>query len=320
MDADDTIPEECAKRLHDPVFLAEELVYGILMKVHIPPAEGDEGFTIVDHVKLFRNLPELRFEGRIHEQILDPISRAGGKIEGSGLHIVHSGYDHSPEGQKRKKARDMPLLLLDIEERPDHPFPRFNLGMSHFHWKEFAEAIPVFEESLRLSRPHESTVRKVYAMMGACHAELGRIERAKECFEEGLRLHPRDPELLFRAANAYRDMGNLPAAEQHYIWLLTAPETGHIDSLDVTMTGYKARHNLALIYSDMGRLPDAENQYRTALQLRPRFLPSMLGLTDVLMRQGRLPEVRALIEEVRESDPKIAQELINRVSALTPTP
>ena len=81
MDADDTLPPECGAKLHDLVRLAEDRVTGYILQVHIPPAPGDNGFTIVDHVKLFRNWPSLRFEGRIHEQILEPIYRAGGTIE-----------------------------------------------------------------------------------------------------------------------------------------------------------------------------------------------------------------------------------------------
>jgi len=62
MDADDTIPEECGRQLRDLVFLAETRTTGFMMQVQIPPPPDVDGFTIVDHVKLFRNRPELRFE------------------------------------------------------------------------------------------------------------------------------------------------------------------------------------------------------------------------------------------------------------------
>ena len=55
--------------------------------------------TVVDHVKLFRNLPELRFDGRMHEQILGAIRRVGGEVLLTDLYVVHSGSDQSPAAQ-----------------------------------------------------------------------------------------------------------------------------------------------------------------------------------------------------------------------------
>ena len=54
-----------------------------------------------------------------------------------------------------------------------------------------------------------------------------------------------------------------------------------IDSLDVTMTGYKAHHNLALIYQDMNRLQEAEQQRPAAVADNKRFVQSWLGRRDL---------------------------------------
>ena len=62
---------------------------GLLMHVRIPPAPGEIGLTVVDHVKLFRNGMGLQFEGRIHEQILEPIYRIGGEVRRTDLYVVH---------------------------------------------------------------------------------------------------------------------------------------------------------------------------------------------------------------------------------------
>ena len=70
--------------------------------------------TVVDHVKLIRNRPELRFEGRVHEQILPAIRRARGTVAWTDLYVVHSGSDPSPEAQERKRRRDLHLLHLEL--------------------------------------------------------------------------------------------------------------------------------------------------------------------------------------------------------------
>src|SRR5581483_9745930 len=80
MDSDDTISPDNGRKLRalarGP---AEPSLLGYVAQVHCPGA-GDDGAldtTVVDHVKLFRNLPELRFDGRIHEQVLPALRRAG---------------------------------------------------------------------------------------------------------------------------------------------------------------------------------------------------------------------------------------------------
>ena len=287
MDADDTITAECGQKLRDLVLLAEDTVTGLLMQVHIPPAPGEVGFTIVDHVKLFRNHLGLRFEGRIHEQILEPIYRQGGQVQRSDLYVVHSGYDYTPEGQTKKRARDLTLLEKDLSERPAHPFVLFNIGMTAFHLKEYDKAREALLRCLSLSKPQESTVRKVYAMLAGCDLDQGNGPGAREWAERGLALFPSDPELLFRAGIIYREVGDLAAAEASYVKLLTAREVGHIDSLDVSMTGFKAHHNLALIYQDQEKWAEAEVQWRAAIEKEPGFEPSRLGLAELYRHQGR---------------------------------
>src|SRR6185437_4559973 len=106
MDSDDTIDVANGEGLRNIVSGRHSAqVLGFVIRVHCPGAgpDGKSDLTVVDHVKLFRNRADLRFEHRIHEQILPSIRRAGGEICWTELFVVHSGYDHSPIGQERKK-------------------------------------------------------------------------------------------------------------------------------------------------------------------------------------------------------------------------
>ena len=136
MDSDDTIPPECGRGLRELVENHNHpSVVAYVMQVHCPggadDGDNDSNVTVVDHVKLFRNLPELRFDGRMHEQILGAISRLNGDVAWTGLYVVHSGSDQSPAAQAKKLERDLRLLFLELAERPEHPFTLFNLGMTY---------------------------------------------------------------------------------------------------------------------------------------------------------------------------------------------
>ncbi len=180
MDSDDTIPPECGRRLRMLIDgHPDPRVLGFVMQVHCPgggeSGDGDPDVTVVDHVKLFRNRPDLRFDGRIHEQILPAIRRLGGEVAWTDVYVVHSGSDPSPPAQERKRVRDMRLLRLELAERPEHPFTLFNLGMTHAHASQFAEAADYLKRSIARSNPDESHLRKAYALL--VYAEMRQDHR-----------------------------------------------------------------------------------------------------------------------------------------------
>src|SRR5207244_4438396 len=106
------------------------------------------------------NLPALRFDRRIHEQIIPAIRQASGEVAWTDLFVVHAYSDHSAEGLKRKQERDLRLLHLELEEQPDHPFTLFNLGMTYADIGRPEEAVGYLRRSLEHSGPGESHVRK----------------------------------------------------------------------------------------------------------------------------------------------------------------
>jgi tetratricopeptide (TPR) repeat protein len=114
------------------------------------------------------------------------------------LFVVHAGADHSPEGRKSKLRRDIRLLHLDRRERPNHPFVHFNFGMTYSDAGKHRKAVKSLRRSLELAQPHESHLRKVYALLAGSYSELGQMDEARAVCRDGLKLFPKDPELLFR--------------------------------------------------------------------------------------------------------------------------
>jgi tetratricopeptide (TPR) repeat protein len=301
MDSDDTIDADNGRQLRALANgEAPPSVFGYVMQVHCPgPGEDREAdVTEVDHVKLFRNRPDLRFDGRIHEQVLPAIRTAGGEVEHTGVFVVHSGYDHSPEGQKKKLERDLRLLHLELQERPGHPFTLFNLGMTYADVKRYPEAIDYLKQSIRQSEPGASHLRKAHALLVHTYAESGQAEAAREACRVGLEQFPRDAELRFRAAVLLHEAGRLPEAVQAYLDILRGDEERHFSSVDRGIKSFKARYNLAVVYQDLGDLASAEREWRLAVEEVPHYRPGWRGLGDVLLRQGKLREAEAVAQRL----------------------
>jgi O-antigen biosynthesis protein len=296
MDSDDTIPADCGRRLreladghHDPS------VVGYVVQVHCP-GEDDSDVTVVDHAKLIRNRGDLRFEGRIHEQILPAIRRCGGEVAWTDLYVVHSGSDHSQEAQERKRQRDLHLLHLELRERPEHPFTLFNLGMTYADGSRFDEAAGFLQRSIARSNPQESHLRKAYALLVYCQAQSHAYDAAEQTCRKGLALFPEDAELRFREGVLLHETGHFQESVQAYENVLRNHEERHFSSLDPGIKGFKARQNLAVVHTDLGDLAAAEKEWRLITQERPKYRDGWRGLGDTLLRQVKLDEAWAMAE------------------------
>ncbi|MEX2118233.1 MAG: glycosyltransferase [Pirellulales bacterium] len=283
-----------------------ESILGCVVQVRCP-REGPDGsydFTVVDHCKLLRNRPDLRFEHRIHEQIMPAINRAGGQIVFTDLFVVHAGSDQTPEGRRGKLIRDLRLLRADLRERPKHPFILFNLGMTFDEMGRHAKAVRYLWRSLAASAPQESQIRKVYALLVNSLAQDGQLDSALAACREGLEKFPDDAELLFRLGTTQLQQGQAAEAVGTFKRLLILPPERYLCSYDRGIRGFKARQNLAVAYEGTGDLGAAEDQWRVIIVTVPAYQEGWLGLAENLLQQGRAQEAVELAGEMR-SRPEI---------------
>jgi GT2 family glycosyltransferase/tetratricopeptide (TPR) repeat protein/2-polyprenyl-3-methyl-5-hydroxy-6-metoxy-1,4-benzoquinol methylase len=301
MDSDDSITAEIAQTLRQLVLsTTDPKIMAFVVKVHCPEAgpDGEIEYTVVDHVKLFRNRPDLRFDHRIHEQILPAISAVGGDVVMTDLYVTHSGYDHTPEGQAKKLDRDLRILNKELEERPNHPFTLFNLGMTYADVRNWQKAVGYLEQSLENCRPTSTHLRKVYALLVCCYTHLGDSGRAWEACEQGLRRFPLDLELRSRRASLLVDQERLAEAAHAFRDLLDRPDDVHFASVPRGLNEHMARRNLAAVYTRLGDLPAAEREWRKVTQETPRYREGWRGLGDLLVRSSRWEEASQLADKL----------------------
>ena len=349
MDTDDTIDEENARRVRG---LAEQAsrpspqpsprtgeeaglpiiggpqpstlnpqplpILGFLVKVRCPVAgsNGDTEFIEVDQVKVFRNLPAIRFEGRIHEQVLMAIRCAGGTVAWTDLFVTHANADNSLQGHARKLERDLRILQLEYRERPDHPFTLFNLGMTLADAGRHDEAIGFLWQSIGRSGPDESHLRKCYALLVASYRTLGRHVTAWETCQQGLVRFPNDPELQFRLATLLHQFGRLAQSATAYERLLQAPTERHLSSVDRAIKGHRARQNLAAVYTELGDFARARDELEHALAERPHDHDLLERRCQLLFEHFSAEEAESAFRALIERDPQNAAAYHNLGSIL----
>jgi tetratricopeptide (TPR) repeat protein len=207
---------------------------------------------------MFRNLPAIRWEFRIHEQILGALRRAGGEVAWTDLYVVHAGSDQTPEGRRRKLARDYRLLELELRDRPEHPFALFNLGMTHHDCHRYEEACDVFDRARKAADSGDSHVRKLYALWVSSLLNSGKPNEAWSRCQEGIEIYPEDRELALLEAELLEMAEQLEQAVLAYRRLLEAKPQIYFASVSPDIqNGAAARVGLARVLRRLGRFDEA---------------------------------------------------------------
>ena len=281
LDADDRL-DDANRGLLKSLFagLREENA-GYLMTCVSPSAVG---VTRVDHLRLFRNRPDVRWVGRIHEQIQESVIRSGGVVRSSEVVIHHGGY-RDPAVHRRKMERNLHLLLREAAERPDDPFTLLNLAQTSLALGRATEALVPLHRALERADPAAPFARKVFAQLARAYHQLGRRAEAVGACREGQARYLDYAELHFFEGLLLRELGDLAGAEVAFMRLLV-PGARFVGE-DMGLCGYKARQNLGLIYHLQGRRAEAEAQWRAALAEQPDFAPALAALRDLAGSRGR---------------------------------
>jgi glycosyltransferase involved in cell wall biosynthesis/Tfp pilus assembly protein PilF len=304
MDADDRLDpanREAFRRARERLSPA---YFGYVMKCLCLPGGAGVG-TVVDHVRIFRNHPQIRWEFRIHEQILPSIRKLGGEVTWIDVVVHHIGYQDA-EIKKRKRERDLRLLTLADTEQPDDPFTLFNLGQIYQEDDRFEDALACFRRSLQRSDPHASIVRKLYSLITQILRMQSKSAEALTVCKEGIALYPDDPELAFQEGLTQQQLRDWRAAEASYRRVLQGPKDRFFTSSDPGLRGYKAHHNLGVVLRELGRDEEAEAEFRRACEEETDFEPSLTALGELLIAQRRWHDFEQVVQRLQRNTSSIA--------------
>lgn len=153
---------------------------------------GSLGSELIhSHARLFRNGLGIRFNGRIHEQIIDSVTQAGGVIEPTNIIVEHKGYEDEQMSRKRKSDRNISILkkMLD-DEHENHGMACFYLGESYSMLKNWDEAIRYYELSILKKGVPRANRALVYQNLGTAYLNSGNFAEAIRNERLSIKLQP----------------------------------------------------------------------------------------------------------------------------------
>ena len=270
---------------------------------------GDESGSAVTHLalRLFRNRPEYRFEGRIHEQKTQTMPTfVSDRFETTTIRIRHYGYLSSRINQKDKSRRNIELLEQEPPETRD-VFALFNLGSEYLALTEAEQAREHFDEAWERVVADTHLLGEGYTPLLASRVirarrEANDVAAAQTAVEEGLKVFPDHTDLVFEAALCALAVNELDAARTHATTCLQMGDAPAKYSATVGSGSYLALNLLGEIAERMGDTKEAEAVWRRSLAEHPNYLAPVLPLATAMFDRGALPaEVETEIPAKRPS-------------------
>jgi len=264
LDADDRIRPEQVVKLRLLLDQLDDRPAAYVMDTVCPPRFECESSRLVSHIRLFRRSPELRWQGRVHEQLRPEPAALGHELIWSDIQIDHLGYLEASLRQ-RKLQRDIRLLRMDFAVDPEDASTLLHLGLAYSEVCNHVEARKYLQRLLTVDRGPADYMRRVYGVLAELSLRDGKPQDALEVLGRGLFLFPGDNSLLFLRAEALYEVDRFDSARA---------------TLNEIVTGPRMRHQQGGVPSEIQR----------------KLAPRKLG--DVLRVQGAYAEAETTLEAV----------------------
>lgn len=256
-----------------------------------------ERFTSPDRAA---NIPEfVRLPGDaiadVREQFLDAYSflRAGMANEHTGDHVgaeraYRRGLEIAPDNAELRNALGWTLFqegrsaeaVAEYEKalttNPGSAKAHNNLALALVELGRLDDAATHFKASLAVEPKAE-----IYSDLGFTMARLGKTTEALADFQKALALDPNCASAHFNLAVTSVQAGDFPAAESHYRKALPGRPSA------------ETHNGLGFVLARQGRSDEAIGEFRTAIELNPKFTPAYNNLAEALAKQGRLDEAES---------------------------
>lgn len=235
--------------------------------------------------RLFRNRPDYRFHGAIHEQIVDVIleknQQASYKIA-EEIVILHYGYLDEQIEAKDKKQRNLKLIQCEVAANPGNQLLRYHYGVELYRAQLYEQAAAELIKAANGLDPQTIYLPKLlrYIVL-ACHAAHN-TEQALAVIEHSLRLFPNYADLYYYQGLAHYENKDYGLAYAAFRLALSMPEQPAYYASFSGVRGFRSYYCLGQIAEKFANQEEALHCYILSLRDNPRFSAALEAITRLL--------------------------------------
>ena len=282
MDADDyLLPADAGKVERAKRLKPDRGLYATLVN------EGGEDLSRFRQIKMFPNLPEIRFERPVHETVVPSLERLGLPIVPTDAEVRHTGYADKSE-KMRKQRYYLSLMLKWLEDVPDDFDICFRVGHTYHSEGRKREAAAYFDRIVETGQDSvnsASVFRLATTFKGRMALEDGRPEEALGDLRVALRMSPEDVLANMSIGDALTKTGDFEAAIPH----LQKAREGQPDPyfpVEPSLIRYSAHFFLGQCYEATGRYLEAAEAFEAAHEACPQRHEAKTALSQLRLSAG----------------------------------
>ncbi len=264
--------------------------------------------------RVFRRLPGVHFQGRIHEQNLQSLMALGYKyVPLAGVEIDHFGYAGEIMTLRNKHQRFISMLKREVEECPlsqFRTFQLFNLGNAYFTFGDMENAaVYLAKAAENPDIAEEYTVTNLVELATAYH----RLSRSKEGLEICLKadqLGIQQAGIEFARGYCLLHLLRYKESEAAFLKALRFGKESsglYANTGDAGAGSYKARYGLGLALVGQERYSDAATACELAITEQPGLVDARYLLSVCWIKMKKFSEARQTLETVLLQKPTMIE-------------
>jgi O-antigen biosynthesis protein len=279
LDADDRLDAaelDKLRRLKSRLSPAKREAYYLV----VADEAAGQGSTCFTQMRLIPNLPEARFEWRIHEQISRSLKQAGVSLAATDIVVRHVG-NHDPSELRRKSERNLAIILDEMKLHPDEPVLQFHAARTLANLERWEEAVRHLEPVLAhaaLRREQPQLFLEAGILAGRYYNALRRFDQAERVLRVCLEDAPRQTMARVQLSESLLNQGRCGEAVAELTATLEDPLA--VGTIPVNRAAFRFQQLFLLgrAYQELGETARAKEFFGQSLGYAPQDYLSLQEL------------------------------------------
>lgn len=228
------------------------------------------------NLRMFRNRPNYRFEGRIHEQIIKSILRNSSQdmLKESNISIHHFGYLPEQVTIHEKINRNIQLLELSLAEEPNNPFYMYHLGVEYSRLGNYEESLQFLLHCLQNEHPQASYLASAHYLLITNMMNQKKFAEAEQKIIQTVEMYPDYTDLYFLLGLVYSEQFLYKKALDAFYKAIEIGEAPRKYISTKGAGGYLSHLKVGEVYKILGHTKEALERFFYVIQLAPKFQPA----------------------------------------------
>ena len=301
LDADDFLPEESGKLIRKTAASGKHAAWFMLLK----NLKSDLSCTKIYQLRMFPNVPGIRFEHPIHEQVIFSIKALNIPLASIEAEIDHWGY-HNNEAMRGKHLRALEILEGQLEKEPGNFTFNYYFGLSSIGVKRYEDAIAAFDnvaasaEALK-QRPDIYFHSRI--LKGKALEDTDDLAGAEKVYRDILNESPKYFLALYTLGEILYNSSRMDEAKQNFEGVVNQDIPVPIISMPIDSVRFVSYYRLATMAGNEENYDEAILLLNSASGIYPEEPKPVISLANIYKKTGRIKDAIAAYERLARTEP-----------------